>query len=324
MHAIVVEKLGDPSVLQWREMPEPAPKAGEVAIRVSQTGVNFADIMARRGGYHGGKEPPFVPGLDCAGTIVAVGEDVSGLHVGQRVASMPANGTYAEVVVAPAATTYSLDAAVSDDDAASLLMLVTAYNVLTFAGRFAAGESVLVHAAAGGVGSTAVQIARALGAGKIFATVGSEEKRAIARDAGADVVIDYRSEDFAKRIVDETSGRGVDVILDSVAGDVFTGDLAALAPFGRIVAYGMASGKPGTVRTNDLHPSNRAVIGYSSGSYRNLRPAALRPAAEAALRLVADGQVRVMVGARFALHDAAQAHELVESRNSHGKVILTP
>ncbi|HEV3088715.1 MAG TPA: zinc-binding dehydrogenase [Candidatus Elarobacter sp.] len=318
-----VRSYGDPSVLEWRERDEPVPGRGEVAIRVTQTGVNFADVQARRGAYHGGQTPPFVPGLDCTGTIVALGEGVEGLRVGQRVAAFPPNGSYAEVVVVPATTTYALDQRISDDDAASLLMLVTGYNILTFAGRLAQGESVLVHAAAGGVGSTAVQIARALGAGTIFATVGSEAKRAVARDAGADVVIDYQSEDFARAVLDATNGRGVDLILDSVAGEVFNAGLTALAPFGRIVAFGMASGTPGTVKTNELHPSNRAVIGYSSGSYRKLRPEALRPAAEASLRLVAEGKVHVVVGARFPLREAADAHRLVESRAGHGKVLLT-
>jgi NADPH2:quinone reductase len=323
MHVVEVRSYGDPSVLEWRERDEPVPGRGEVAIRVTQTGVNFADVQARRGAYHGGQTPPFVPGLDCTGTIVALGEGVEGLRVGQRVAAFPPNGSYAEVVVVPATTTYALDQRISDDDAASLLMLVTGYNILTFAGRLAQGESVLVHAAAGGVGSTAVQIARALGAGTIFATVGSEAKRAVARDAGADVVIDYQSEDFARAVLDATNGRGVDLILDSVAGEVFNAGLTALAPFGRIVAFGMASGTPGTVKTNELHPSNRAVIGYSSGSYRKLRPEALRPAAEASLRLVAEGKVHVVVGARFPLREAADAHRLVESRAGHGKVLLT-
>jgi NADPH2:quinone reductase len=324
MHVVEVDAYGDPSVLAWRERDEPVPGPGEVAIRVTQTGVNFADVQARRGAYHGGGQPPFVPGLDCTGTIVALGEGVDTLRVGERVAAFPPAGSYAEVVVAPLATTYALDPSISDDDAASLLMLVTAYNVLTFAGRLAPGESVLVHAAAGGVGSTAVQLARALGAGTIFATAGSAEKCAIARDAGADVAIDYRREDFARRILDATDGRGVDLILDSVAGEVFGAGLTALAPFGRIVAFGNASGTPGTVRTNELHPTNRAVIGYSSGSYRKLRPQALRPAAEASLRLVAEGKVHVIVGARFALREAAEAHRLVESRAGHGKVLLRP
>jgi NADPH2:quinone reductase len=324
MHVVEVRAYGDPSVLEWCERAEPLPGPGEVAIRVTQTGVNFADVQARRGAYHGGQAPPFVPGLDCVGTIAALGAGVDGFRIGERVAAFPPSGSYAEMVVAPVTTVYPLDPAISDDDAASILMLVTAYNILNLAGRFAPGESVLVHAAAGGVGSTAVQMARALGAGRIFATAGSPEKCALARDAGADVAIDYRTEDFAARVREETNGRGVDLILDSVAGEVFDKGLTALAPFGRIVAYGMASGTPGSVRTNDLHPTNRAVIGYSSGSYRKLRPEGLRPAAEASLQLVLDNKVHVVTGARFALRDAADAHRLVESRAGHGKVLLTP
>src|SRR6185312_12730052 len=221
MHAIEVAELGDASVLTWVEKPDPVPGAGEVAIRVSYTGVNFADIQARRGSYHGGEKPPFIPGLDCAGTITAAGSGVADLRVGQRVAAFPFGGSYAEIVIAKAELCYALPDAVSDQAAATILMLVTAYNTITLAGRFKKGEAILVHAAAGGVGSTAVQIARVLGAGKIFATAGDGEKVAIAKKAGADIAIDYNKEDFAERVKAETDGKGVDVVLDSVAGDVF-------------------------------------------------------------------------------------------------------
>jgi len=322
VHAIEVTQLGDASVLRWVERAEPVPGPGEVAIRVSFTGVNFADIMARRGAYHGGQQPPFTPGLDCAGTVVALGQGVDGLRVGQRVAAFPDGGSYAQVVVARAILTYPLGDAVSDESGAALLLLGAAYNTSTLAGRVQPGESILIHAAAGGVGSTAVQIARILGAGTIFATAGDPQKVEIARKAGADVAIDYRAEDFAARIKAETGGRGVDVILDSVAGDVFKSGFSVLAPYGRYVIYGKASGVPGTVETDMLHSSNRALLGYSSGSYRKTRPEGLRPAADASLRLVAEGKVTPLIGERLALREAAKAHEFVESRQSHGKVLL--
>ncbi|MFN2460456.1 MAG: zinc-binding alcohol dehydrogenase family protein [Candidatus Velthaea sp.] len=324
MLAIEVTDYGDASVLHAVERPEPKPGPGEVAIRVTQTGVNFADIMARRGNYHAGGRPPFVPGLDCAGTVVAVGPGVTEIEPGRRVAAFPDGGSYADVVIARAILTYPLDDLVSDEEGAALLLLVTAYNVITLAGRLQENESILIHAAAGGVGSTAVQIARALGAGRIFATAGGADKLRVAREAGADITIDYRAEDVAARINAETNGAGVDVILDSVAGDVFANGFPVLAPFGRYVVFGQASGAPGTVKTNDLHSSNRAIAGYSSGSYRKMRPGALRPAAEASLALVARGAVKPLIGRRFALRDAAAAHELVESRKSIGKTILTP
>lgn len=324
MHAVVAQSLGDASVLQWVETPEPKAEFGKVVISVGLTGVNFADIMARRGSYHSGRKTPFIPGLDCVGTIVAIGDGVQGLRVGQRVCAFPEGGTYAETVLASAVRTYPLDSSISDEAAASALMLVTAYNCLTLAGRVAPGESVLVHAAAGGVGSIAVQMARKLGAGKIFATAGSEEKLAIARQAGADVAVNYTKEDVCKAILAATDGRGVDVILDSVAGDVFNNSLQALATFGRHVIYGIASGKPGTALTNVLHPENRAVVGYSTGNYLKNKPEALRPGVEASLKMVAEKAVNVLVGARYPLKDAADAHRYVEERKSRGKVILVP
>lgn len=322
MHAIEVGELGDASVLKWVEKPDPVPGPGEVAIRVSYTGVNFADIQARRGSYHGGEKPPFIPGLDCAGTITAVGSGVDTLRAGQRVAAFPFGGSYAEIVIAQAKLCYPLSDAVSDQAAATILMLVTAYNTITLAGRMQKGDTILIHAAAGGVGSTAVQITRVLGAGKIFATAGDAEKVAIAKKAGADVAIDYNKEDFAERVKAETDGKGVDVILDSVAGDVFTKGLPVLANYGRYVIFGKASGKAGTVETDMLHSSNRAVLGYSSGAMRKQRPEGLRPAAEATLQLVAQGKVTPLIGETYALKDASKAHEHVESRKSHGKTLL--
>jgi NADPH2:quinone reductase len=323
MHAIVVDRLGDASVLEWREKEEPLPGPGEVTIRVSTTSVNFADIMRRRGGYRGGP-PPFTPGLDCTGTIVAVGEGVRELHAGQRVAAFPIDGAYAEIVRARAVLTYPLDPAIPEEAAASLTVLVTAHNLLAMVARLRDGESILIHAAAGGVGSTAVQMARALGAARIIGTAGGAEKTKIARDAGADVVIDYTGEDLGARVRAETANKGVDVVLDAVAGDVFTQSLPLVAPFGRYCIYGMASGKPGEAKSNELHNSNRAVLGYSTGGYREARPEGLREGVSSAFALVKSGAVKILVGARYALREAAEAHRLVESRASHGKVLLTP
>jgi NADPH2:quinone reductase len=323
MHAIVVDRLGDPSVLAWREKDEPKPGPGEVTVRVSTTSVKFADIMRRRGGYRGGP-PPFTPGLDATGTIVAVGEGVIDVRPGQRVATFPIDGAYAEVVRSRAVLTYPLAPAIPEEAAASLTVLVTAYNLLTRVARLRRGESVLIHSAAGGVGSTAVQMARALGAGRIIGTAGGAEKAKIARDAGADVVIDHDAEDVGARVRAETGEKGVDVVLDAVAGDVFAQSLPLLAPFGRYCIYGMASGKPGEAKSNELHNSNRAVLGYSTGGYRDARPEDLRDGVRGAYELVANGAVKILVGARYPLREAAEAHRHVESRASHGKVLLTP
>jgi NADPH2:quinone reductase len=258
------------------------------------------------------------------GTVAAVGEGVTSVAVGQRVAAFVDSGSYAQTVLAREVLTYPWHDRISDEAAASLLLLVTAYHTLTFAGKIQKGESVLIHAAAGGVGSTAVQIAKHLGAKPIIATAGSAEKLAIARGAGADVTIDYTKDDMKAAVLAATENRGADVILDSVAGDVFATSLEAFAPFGRYVIYGMASGKPGEAKTPIFHTQNRSLVGFSAGHYRNLRPAVLREGTMAVLELVAEGAVTPIIGARFPLRDAAHAQTLVESRSSHGKVLLDP
>jgi NADPH:quinone reductase len=323
MHAIVVDAVGEPSVLQWKEVPDPKPGPGQVAIKVTLTSVNFADVQQRRGTGAGVAKTPFTPGLDCMGTVLALGEGVKDLRVGQRVSASPDAGSYAEIVVARDVLTVPVDDAISDEAAASSTVLVTAYNLLTLVGRLQRGESVLIHAAAGGVGSTAVQMAKQLGAGKIFATAGGEQKLKIARDLGADVAIDYVKDDFAKAIADATGGTGVDMVLDAVGGDVFVKGLPVLANFGRYCVYGQSSGSPGSLTTDLLHRSNRAVLGYSSGHYRRNRPAAIRPAIEAALKMAEDGKVKILDGGRFPLREASKAHQLVESRASTGRLFLT-
>lgn len=322
MHAVVVEETGGPEKLLWRERPEPVPGPGMVAVRLGLTSVNFADIQARRG--TGVTKTPFTPGLDGMGTVIAVGEGVKRVRAGDRVSVNPDDGSYAEVVLAREILVFPVDASISDEAAASITVLVTAWNILHLVARILPGETVLIHAAAGGVGSVLVQMAREAGAGRIFATAGSPAKLEIARGFGADVVIDYTTDDFSKIVLDATEKRGVDVICDAIGGEVFAKGLEALAFFGRHVVYGQSGGSHGSLTTDLLHRSNRAVLGYSSGHYRRNRPLALAPAVEGAFELVAAGKVRILEGGRFALKDAAKAHELVQSRASSGRVFLTP
>ena len=322
MHAVVVEETGGPEKLLWRERPEPEPGPGMVAVRLGLTSVNFADIQARRG--TGVTKTPFTPGLDGMGTVIAVGAGVTRVRAGDRVAVNPDDGSYAEVVLAREILVFPVDASISDEAAASITVLITAWNILHLVARIQPGETVLIQAAAGGVGSVLVQMAREAGAGRIFATAGSPAKLEIARGFGADVAIDYTTDDFSKRVLEATGQRGVDVICDAIGGEVFAQGLAARAFFGRHVVYGQSGGSPGSLTTDLLHRSNRAVLGYSSGHYRRNRPAALAPAAAAAFNLVSAGKVKILEGGRFALKDAAKAHELVAARASIGRVFLTP
>ncbi len=322
MKSILISEYGGSEVLTYRDLPIPEPSVGQVRIKTAFTSVNFADIKRRRGGA---SQLPFTPGLDASGVVDAVGDNVDDFEVGQRVAAYVAAGSYAEYVLAEAELCYPLPDAVSFEQGAGIGILMTAYNVLTNAGRFRTGESVLVHAGAGGVGSTLVQLARALGAERIFATVGSDEKADIAARMGANEVINYRERSFDEVINEKTDGEGVDLILDSVAGPNAERGLNCLADFGRLVIYGhTGEGGAASISSKLLHRSNRAVIGYSSGGYRKSRPEVLRGVARKGLELLSSRNVNILIGERFKLEDAAAAHDWVESRRSVGKVLLEP
>lgn len=323
MRAVVVDRFGGPEVLQVVEREQPVPGPGQVLIRVLYTSVNFADIKARHGQYHGGGQPPYVPGLDAMGTVVGLGEGVGGVEVGQPVIAFPAAGSYAEFVLADAALVFRVPDGVAAPQAAACPVVgLTSYKLLADVGRVQPGEAVLVHAAAGGVGTTAVQLARLLGAGLVVGAVGSAGKEAAARAAGADLVVNTSQSEWPDVVRDATGGRGVDVILDSVAGRVTQESFRCLAPFGRLVNFGDASGETGWVPTADLHGSCRAVLGFSLGTTRRQRPQDLAPAAAAVLAFLAHNLLTMHVGAVMPLEQAGAAQRLVEERTSTGKALL--
>ncbi|HZT09388.1 MAG TPA: quinone oxidoreductase [Chloroflexota bacterium] len=325
MRAVVVTAFGGPEVLELREAPIPEPAAGQVRVRVAATTVNFADIQGRRASYVVARTPPFVPGLEAAGTIDAIGPGVTGLEIGQRVSAHTEGGSYAEYALARAIETFPIPDSIDLESASTFPSVgTTALNLLTLAGRLQPGETVLVQAAAGGVGSTAVQLARTLGAGLVIGTAGGPDKVKTVLSLGADAAIDYRLENVAERVREITAGACADVVLDGVGASSFEGSLASLAPFGRLVAFGQASGPPPAVAFGPLYGENKTVIGYSTGGFRRARPHALRPVGLAALRLMAQGRWKPLIGARFPLAQAAMAHRMIEDRESIGKVLLIP
>ena len=327
MKAVVVKRFGGPDVLSYEDVEMPKAGRGEVLIKVLATSVNFADIKARVGEYHGVKSSTFIPGLDCAGVIEQVGEGVTSLKVGQRVIAFPKNGSYAEYVVANERLTYPIPDELSTEvAAASLTVGVTAYNVLKKMARLSEGESVLIHAAAGGVGTTAVQLAKKFGASKIIGTVGSDEKKELVLKLGADEVINYREADFVEEVNRITEGKGVDVILDTISGETFERGFDCLTYYGRIVIFGHANdgSKPGIIKTDLLHASCRSVIGYSTGTSRKMRPEFLKEAAEAVISLLTRGELTMHISKKFPLKDAGEAQAFIESRKSQGKVLLIP
>lgn len=324
MRAIVVEAYGGPEVLQVREMPAPRPAPGQVLITVAYAGVNYAEVQMRRGMYGGAV--PFVPGLEVSGHVAALGEGVVGLHVGQPVAAFTVTGGYAEQVVAPALLTFPLatpDGVVELTAAAGFPTIVpTAYALLHEVARLQTGESVLVHAAAGGVGTVVAQVARYLGAGRVYGTVGSPEKVAYARQFAYDAV--YLREGFVAAVREATDGMGVNVALDSVGGAVFTESIAVLAPLGRIVRFGNASGAPDPITaTGEFMTGNTGVLDFNSIGLSLSAPARYAAIAADALRLLRSGAVRLDLTDILPLEHAAEAHRRLEDRTSTGKFLLT-
>lgn len=323
MRTIEVSEFGGPEKLRLVDRPVMEPGPNEVRIRAVATSVNFADIKARQGLYHNSAPLPFVPGLDVAGIIDAIGSNVTGLNIGQRVIAFPTSGSYSEYTVADRDLVYVLPDAVGWEEAAAMsTVFVTAHQLLTKVTRLAPGETVLIHAAAGGVGTAAVQLARYLGARSVMGTVGSAFKMNIAQEYGADRVFNYAREPFAEAVLEATQGHGVDIILDSVGGEGFVENFRCLAPYGRIAVFGNASGSYGSMSGSELHGSCRAVLGYSMGTTRRLRPEALLPSVTTVLGLVADKTLKVPIGARYVLEDAALAQTLMETRQSVGKILL--
>ncbi len=325
MKAVMVTDFGGPDVLQYTDVHRPAVRSNEVLIKVAAASINFADIKARYGKYHGAGKPPFVPGLDVAGTIEEVGAEVKNLQAGQRVIAFPNHGSYAEYTTADEILTFPIPDHIDlETAAASPIVSFTSYNLLMKCARLQKGETVLIHSASGGIGTTAIQLAKLLGAGMVIATVGNDLKKEIAYQMGADHVFNYNTESFVDHVLNLTHNHGADVILDSLAGHIFEQSLDCLAHFGRIVNFGNGSGKPGSFQTNGLHASCRSVLGYSFGTTRKLRPQTLADTAETVLAYLAKGELQMLISKKFSLKEAAQAHAWIENRHSTGKVLLLP
>jgi len=323
MRTIEVTEFGYSDVLEPRERPIPQPGEGEVRIAVEAAGINYADVVQRQGAYPGGPEPPFVPGMEAAGTVDAVGPGVEH-EVGDRVVAMVGNGGYAEYAISSESRLFDVPERVSFAEAAAFpVQFLTAHNCLHEWGGLESGERVLIHAAAGGVGSAAVQLASDAGA-EIFATASTQAKLDLASDLGADHTINYTETSFADEIQDATDGQGVDMVLDGVGGETFDESLECLSHFGRVVAYGAASGMPGSIDTGTLLFANHSVIGFHLGQAMARDPARILRGAPTIAEIAENADIGLTVGARFDLEDAADAHDAIQNRETTGKVVLEP
>lgn len=335
MQAIQMSAFGGPEVLELVEIERPRPGSGQILIRVESAAVNFADIMRRRNDAYPFPTPlPFVPGSEVAGIIEALGDGVDGPPIGTPVfAVVGGDGSsgYAQFALADAQQVIPIPDGVTPDQAAGIVIAgTTAMLTLTDKARLQPGESVLIGGAGGGVGTLAIQIAKTLGAGTIIGLASSDAKQQAALDAGADHVVDPTQPGWETIARQHAGGIGVDVVLEMSGGDVFAKGLSILAPFGRFVVYGIASGEPGVFSKEAQHqflytPSmNQSIHVFNIGLYFGMKPATAVEAMTQLIGMVASGHVTVHVGETLPLASAAEAHRRIEARQTTGKVILHP
>jgi NADPH:quinone reductase len=324
MKVVQFTKYGGPEVLQMIEMERPVPTGRRVLMKVEAIGVNYADTARREGHYVVPTPLPFIPGAEVAGVVSAVGEDVTSVHVGQRVVALIESGGYAEYVNVDERGVIPIPDELDFHQAVALpVQGLSAYHILKTMGRLEEGETVLIHAAAGGVGTLAVQLAKIFRAGNIIATASTEEKRALAKQLGADAAIDYTKEGWKDEVLEYTNGKGVDVALEMAGGDIFHQTLDCLAPFGRLVVYGVASGQFTRMNPARLMEKNLSVIGFFLPQI--MRKSELyQQSLQELLTYVQTGKLILAIGGVYPLEQAAEVHRLLQSRKTHGKLILVP
>ncbi|MDF2260083.1 quinone oxidoreductase family protein [Streptantibioticus ferralitis] len=323
-----IHETGGPEVLRLDELDTPVPGPGQLLVRVGAAGVNFSDVMARQGVYLNQDTAPGLPvtlGTEVAGVVAAAGPGVDGQIVGRRVIAF-VQGGYAEYAVTTPDLAAELPVGVDLAEATAYLVQgVTAWQLLRDCARIEPGQSVLVHSAAGGVGTLALQLARVFGASTVIATAGSADKRKLALELGADSAVDYTTPEWTEEALAVTGGRGVDIVLDAVGGTTGEQSLDCLAPFGRLVVYGVSSSRLASFAGAQLIRKNQSVIGYWLAGRIPRGGATGSPTAHIVpelLRFAEYGRLRAVVRHAFALSEAAEAHRAVGARHTMGKVVL--
>lgn len=326
MRAVAIERFGGPAALRVVERPDPRPGRGEALVRIRAAGVNRADLLQRRGAYPAPEgAPPDVPGLEHAGEVVSTGDGVEGWAPGDRVMGLLAGGGYAELAVAPASTLLPVPAGLSWVEAGAIPeVFLTAADALFERGRLAAGERALVHSAGGGVGTAALQLARAGGASAVFGTASAAKLAGLAeRGLALDVAIDYRRESFADVVAERTGGEGVHVILDTVGGDYWEANLASLAVLGRLVVVGLLGGARAELDLRQVMRGRMTIVGTVLRARSVAEKARL--SAEFRSRFLPrfeTGELRPVVDRSFPLEEAGSAHEWMEENRNLGKIVL--
>ncbi len=318
---IRIEQYGGPEVMKFSQYELPSPAAGEVRVKLHAAGLNFIDIYQRRGTYRANINLPYTPGLEGAGVVEEIGEGVTLVKVGDRVAYTYGPGSYAQANIVRAESLIPLSTEFSFEQGAAFpLQGMTAHYLLHEFHKLQPGETVLIHAAAGGMGGLLVQWAKHIGA-RVIGTVSSQEKAKVARTAGADEIIIYTEQDFVKESKKLTDGKGPKFIVDGVGKDTFTKNLDAIAPRGHIVIFGAASGPAEPLLPNMLQTKSITVSGGSLNNYLNTREELLTRA-NAVLQGMKNGWLKLNIEPALPLKDAAKAHEMLENRRTTGKLIL--
>ena len=322
MKAVVCEAFGGPEVLALREVPDPSlPGAGEVQVRIRARGAQYVDVLMLAGKYQFRPEPPFIPGSEAAGDVVAIGPEVTRFNVGERVMSRHRLGAFAELGNASAENCDAIPAGLSLEEAAVFRgAYSTAYHALLQRGRLKEGDRVLIHGAAGGIGIPAIQIAKLFGA-EVIATASTDEKRAVCRAEGAAHAIDYQG-GFRDKVMELTGGRGVDIIYDPVNGPTFEESLRCLAWGGRILILGFLGGAPALARTNYLLIKGIEAIGVRIGGLNEAHPEIAAANTKTLLELAGQGKLKPRIWQRLPLSRAAEAVQALIDRKVIGKVVL--
>ena len=324
MYRMVVRELGGPGSLEREELDAFSAGRGQVVIDVGAVGCNFFDILITQGGYQVRPELPFSPGAEVAGIVREVGEGVERFSVGDRVSALLEYGGFASTVAAPQERVFPIPPQMTVEEAAALgVVYQTSYVGLVHRANLRQGETLLVHAAAGGVGLAAVQIGVALGA-RVIGTAGTPDKLDLVKKNGADIALNYRDEDWVERVKELTDGRGADVIYDPVGGDTFDLSMKCVAFEGRILVIGFTSGRIPSAKMNRVLVKNFSLVGLHWGLYFEKDPQVLREAQEAISRMYAAGEIAPVVSATYPLAEAAVALEALGARRTTGKVVLIP
>lgn len=326
MKAWRVNEWCEPDQMEFTDIPVPEPNPGEIRIKNRAAALNFFDILMIQGKYQAKPPRPFTPGSEVAGVVDAVGEGVAEFKPGDRVQAMSsgtAGGAYCEYSIAPAGKTFRIPDAMSFEEAAAMIVIYqTSYFALTHRTQIKPGEWLLVHAGAGGVGSSAIQIGKALGA-RVIATASSEEKLQFCLSQGADHALSYNDAGWVEQVKQITGGRGADVIYDPVGGEIFELSTKCIAPEGRLLVIGFASGPIPSIAANRVLLKQISIVGVYWGGYLERHPEYMREAQDALFKMYEAGRIKPVVSQTFALADAVAALNALATRKTYAKVVLT-